>query len=82
MLDNLKHYYTDEGETMKPHEQRVVDEKSELDNKIGKLCDFIGWSKIYKSLPESEQSRLTVQLHYMQGYSDILYQRIKAFPAE
>ena len=65
---------------MQPHEQRVVDEREELDGKIGKLCDFIGSSKIYKALPEPEQSRLTVQLHYMQGYSHILHERIRNFP--
>jgi hypothetical protein len=65
---------------MRPHEQRVVDEKTELDEKIGKLCDFIGSSKIYKGLPEDERSRLTVQLHYMQGYSHILHERVKSFP--
>lgn len=66
---------------MQQHEERAVVERDELDQKIGKLCDFIGSSKIYKSLPEPEQSRLQVQLHYMQGYSHILHERIKAFPA-
>lgn len=66
---------------MQPHEERVVKERDELDEKIGKLCDFIGSSKIYKSLPEPERSRLSVQLHYMQGYSHILHERVRSFPA-
>ena len=66
---------------MQPHEERVVKERDDLDEKIGKLCDFVGSSRIYKSLPEPEQSRLQVQLHYMQGYSHILHERVRNFPA-
>jgi hypothetical protein len=65
---------------MQPHEVRVVVERDELDHKIWALCDFIGSYNIFKSLPEPEKSRLQVQLHYMQGYSHILHERVKNFP--
>jgi len=66
---------------MQPHEERVVKEREELEEKRGKLCDFIGSSKIYKSLPLEEQARLRAQLFFMQEYSHILYERITNFPA-
>lgn len=61
-----------------PHQQRVVDEKSELDEKIGKLVPFLT-SKIYAGLPSDEQERLGRQLGLMQQYSSVLNERISAF---
>ncbi len=64
---------------MKPHEERVVLEKQELDEKRKKLVPFIGGA-IYRTLPEIEQSRLNRQLEAMTLYSNILGERIAAFP--
>ena len=61
-----------------PHQQRVVAEKNDLDEKIAKLTAFIGGT-IFASLPEDERSRLSIQLQHMNGYSEILGQRIAAF---
>lgn len=64
---------------MQPHEQRVIVEKSELDEKIEKLESFMGKDFIL-TLPDDEQLRLTQQLTAMKHYSDILGDRINHFP--
>lgn len=65
---------------MAPHQQRVVDEKAELDEKLTKLVAFIAENPIFKTLDEAEQHRLRLQRDYMQSYSNILGERIAAFP--
>lgn len=62
-----------------PHQQRVVDEKSELDEKLGKLHDFIQDNPIFKTLPDGEQKLLQRQDLVMAEYSQILSERIEAF---
>lgn len=64
---------------MQPHQQRVVEEESELASKIDKLSTFVV-GDIYKGLPTPEQVRLMKQLSHMNQYKDILVERIKAFP--
>jgi hypothetical protein len=63
-----------------PHQQRVVDEKADLDEKIEKLGLFFA-TPTFTSLPAEEQSRLRQQQHAMTAYSCILRERIEAFPA-
>lgn len=63
---------------MQPHQQRVVDEKTKLDEKIGKLRAFFD-NQIYQSLPLDEQERLNRQLQHMLSYSEVLDERISAF---
>ena len=65
---------------MQPHQQRVVDEKSELDTKAKALSEFIGNSPIFETLDPAEQERLKVQNDVMWQYSEILGARIAAFP--
>ncbi len=62
-----------------PHQQRVIDEKLELDAKAKKLSDFIGNSETFAGLDHSEQDRLREQCEVMWRYSKILGQRIEAF---
>lgn len=68
---------------MQPHQQRVVDEKAELDTKIGALSSFIGTfekpNSIFASLSEPERNRLYAQHRVMVEYSSILSERIAAF---
>lgn len=64
---------------MQPHQQRVVDEKAELDAKAKALSDFIGNSDIFPTLDPSEQERLKEQNDIMWQYSEILGARIAAF---
>lgn len=64
---------------MEPHQQRVVDEKTELDDKISRLRPFLASDK-FTSLPEDEQDRMDRQLSIMVEYSEVLGERIAAFP--
>jgi hypothetical protein len=64
--------------TMQPHQERVVTEKTELDEKIDKLDTFRA-GKIFSTLPIDEQDRLNMQLSVMRQYSGILADRIAAF---
>lgn len=64
--------------TLQPHQQRVVDEKRDLDERATKLDAFFA-TPIFTGLDTSEQGRLREQLGYMRNYSDILGERIAAF---
>lgn len=61
-----------------PHQQRVVDEKSELDEKLSKLDAFLR-TDTFKRLRNEEQILLDRQATAMQIYSGILGERIKLF---
>lgn len=63
---------------MKPHQQRVVDEKQSLDEKISKLISFME-SDASSVLSLSEEDDLEEQLEYMQKYSEVLGHRISKF---
>lgn len=67
-----------------PHEQRVVIEKDELDERIEKLGTFIGdtgeLGSVYRTLPDAERLRLYRQYNIMRELSAILGDRIDAFP--
>lgn len=62
-----------------PHQQRVIDEKIELDNRLEKLCLFSN-SRTFASLPIAEQERMNTQRHLMCALSAVLGARIAAFP--
>lgn len=63
---------------MQPHQERVVTEKKELDEKIEKLKAFFD-NPIYLNVPEAEGIRLQKQFGSMEEYSKILGERIAAF---
>lgn len=63
---------------LQPHQQRVVDEKADLDGKIERLDAFIH-GKIYPALADAERSRLMRQFCHMKDYSNVLGERIAAF---
>lgn len=63
---------------MLPHQQRVVDEKKELDEKLEKLTAFFS-TNIFSELPQEEQNRLRRQQFAMTDYSTILGERIDNF---
>lgn len=63
---------------LQPHQQRVVEEKAELSEKLGKLETFVGGA-VYAALPPAEQSRLTRQHLIMQLYEQVLAERISSF---
>jgi len=64
---------------MKPHQQRVIDEKNELDAKAKALSDFIGNNPLFESIDFNEQERMRIQNDIMWQYSEILAERIKNF---
>lgn len=63
---------------MKPHQERAVTEKAELDSKRTALLTFFT-SDLFRELDQAEKDRLRTQHGVMGLYSDILHQRIAAF---
>ncbi len=61
-----------------PWQQRVIDEKTELCDKISKLAAFLA-GEPFLALNEQEQIRLTRQLNVMKDYRTILTERIEAW---
>ena len=64
---------------MPEYQQRVIEEKAELDAKLEKLSAFIGDSNRFNGLDGDERFRLTRQESVMTEYSLILGERIEAF---
>lgn len=66
---------------LQPHEERVVTEKRELDEKLAKLKAFCfdPGSQIFKDLPPEDQDLLEYQYEAMKNYSQILRKRIDRF---
>ena len=62
-----------------PHQQRVVDEHTELKSKAKLLSHFIGFNQIFETLDEKEQELLREQNDVMWLYVEILGKRISAF---
>lgn len=67
---------------LQPHQQRVVAEKAELDDKLDKLSTFVASPKFAVVVTdEAERARLRAQKDTMAQYSWILAARIAAFTA-
>lgn len=65
---------------MQPHQQRVVDELTELQGKIVKLDDFISSDKFDVIVTDKdERHRLIAQFGYMRSYASVLKERIDNF---
>lgn len=65
--------------TYSPHQQRVFDEKKQLDDRLQGLQAFLD-SQIFNGLPEVERFSLRRQSEVMAEYSRILGERIFRFP--
>lgn len=63
---------------MQDYQQRVIDEKAELDERLAKLNAFIDGPK-WGTVPDAEQLRMLRQSRLMMGYSSVLGERIAAF---
>lgn len=63
---------------MLEYQQRVIEEKQALDDKLQRLDPFVA-SNTFKALSLSEQERLKRQLSLMQQYAAVLGERIAAF---
>lgn len=59
-------------------QQNVIQDQKTIDVKISSLLIFIH-SPAFQEIARTEQNRLYVQLHFMQGYNLVLLQRIEAF---
>lgn len=62
-----------------PHQQRVVDELSELKDKTSKLGEFILDNPIYLKLDTEDQKDMQTQFDAMCIYCDALERRISRF---
>jgi len=61
-----------------PHQQRVIQELRDLNDKIEKLTAFFD-NPIFATLDPAEQDRLQRQIVHMRAYAMILVERIAAF---
>lgn len=65
---------------MAPHQERLVTEKAELDEKLSKLTAFTTMQNAtFSGLPSAEKGRLIRQREIMEQYSAVLGERIAAF---
>jgi hypothetical protein len=63
---------------MQPYQQRVVDEKDQVSERLSKLYAFFR-QPTFASLPDAERTRLRSQARFMDGYAAVLEERIAAF---
>jgi hypothetical protein len=61
-----------------PHQQRVFEERSQLEQKIIKLTAFVD-TATFMGLARADQSLLLEQLGHMRAYSGVLGARISRF---
>jgi len=66
---------------MQDWQQRVIDEKIEIDARREKLGEFKN-TKQFTMLPWQEQERMNTQAHLMTTYSAVLGERIANFTIE
>lgn len=64
--------------TLQPHQKRVVDEKEQLGERLGKLSDFLMKGKP-DFIDDAEWQRLNDQHMHMNEYHEILIDRINHF---
>lgn len=63
---------------MKDWQQRVVDEKTELDGRLDRLRAFFG-TGLYRTLQPLQQDLMQRQASYMDAYSSTLRERIESW---
>ena len=61
---------------MKQHVERMLNEQTELCEKITKLGDFISKNPTFDNLSKDEQYDMKLQLGAMELYSNVLQHRI------
>jgi hypothetical protein len=65
--------------TMHPYQQRVVEEKRDLDEKVARMVEFIDHSPVYERMARIDRGLLHIQLEAMVAYSTALAGRIERF---
>ena len=66
---------------MEGYQQRVIDEKTDIEAKVNKLNDFIGYNPAFDKIDPAEQERMKEQNDIMWQYVEVLGRRIAAFPS-
>ena len=64
---------------MQPHQQRVLEERAELQDRIEALDRFITTNSAFPVPLQRERDLLATQLVVMRQYFDILTERMKGF---
>lgn len=64
---------------LQPHEERVVQERNELNEKLEKLSHFMDKTAVYIDLPKRDKELLIAQENIMVQYQQILNERIGRF---
>lgn len=62
---------------MSTFKERLINEQSELNEKIEKLKAFIEGNEVFKTLSEEHQHLLHKQFYYMDGYKRVLIRRLE-----
>ena len=70
---------TNPEKPMEAYQERVVEEKKELDIKLAALKEFTLFRVTFQKLSSEEQERLCRQQNAMEDYSEILGERIVNF---
>ena len=69
----------DLNKPVQPHQQRVVQERLELKDRLDKLLAFIATNPQYTALDAQECKRMVRQSEVMKEYIAILDERVAAF---
>lgn len=64
-------------QNLEPHQVRMVEEHTQLSDRLSKLRDFFG-NPMFLQLSEVEQARLKAQEMFMAGYESVLGDRLNA----
>lgn len=64
---------------LQPYQQRVIDEKAELEKKAKALSEFIGTNPLFEKLDSTDQELMRSQCEVMWEYIEILAKRIERF---
>lgn len=67
---------------LQPHQQRVIEERSDLAQRLERLRAFIRSEACAQLVNEDERGRLVRQTVYMGCYLQVLDERIAAFPSQ
>jgi hypothetical protein len=66
--------------SLQPHQQRVVIEFNDLQEKRRALAEFIVKNPVFRELDEAERERLKRQATAMTAYADVLEERMESWP--
>lgn len=65
--------------TLQPHQERVIQERDDLVEKLNKLYDFTHRNPLFNDLAREDADLLVEQAECMSRYADCLNKRIARF---